>query len=77
MLVKDPAQRITLPEIKVASHIFCLFWAGNSKSFALQVHPWVTCHGVYPLASEEENCVELVEVTDIEVNFDTGILSNL
>ena len=28
----------------------------------------MTCHGVYPLASEEDNCVELVEVTDIEVD---------
>ena len=31
-----------------------------------QVHDWVTGFGIYPLATEEENC-ELVEVTENEV----------
>ena len=30
------------------------------------MHDWVTGFGIYPLATEEENC-ELVEVTDYEV----------
>ena len=67
MLVKDPMKRITLPEIKVSFRICDPSLAGDSKSCAFQVHPWVTCHGVYPLASEEENCVELIEITDHEV----------
>jgi [calcium/calmodulin-dependent protein kinase] kinase len=32
-----------------------------------QVHDWVTGFGVYPLASEEENCLHLIEVSDFEV----------
>ncbi len=33
----------------------------------IKVHDWVTGFGIYPLATEEENC-ELVEVTDNEVD---------
>ncbi len=31
------------------------------------MHDWVTGFGIYPLATEEENC-ELVEVTENEVH---------
>ncbi len=34
----------------------------------VKVHDWTTGHGVYPLASEEENCMEMIEVTDSEVD---------
>ena len=47
MLVKDPANRISLRDI--------------------MAHEWVTGYGLYPMASELENCRTLVEVTENEV----------
>jgi len=47
MLVKDPAERIKLRDIKN--------------------HDWVTGYGLYPMASEVENCRHLVEITENEV----------
>lgn len=47
MLVKDPASRINLRDVKT--------------------NDWVTGYGLYPMASEVENCRHLVEVTENEV----------
>ena len=66
MLEKDPARRISIPEIRV-----CLTFNVSMGPFTdmTKEHPWVTKRGTDPLLSAEENTADLVEEpTAEEVN---------
>ena len=65
MLVKDPNERIALPEVKVGD--FKRLELTCPYSISPQAHDWVTGLGLYPLPTEEENC-ELIEITDLDVD---------
>lgn len=76
MLVKDPAQRITLPQIKVRLWLSSDLILNNlTEAFKcllilllfLQDHRWVTVSGKYPLPSEEDNC-RLIELETEDLN---------
>lgn len=67
MLIKDPSNRITLPDIKVKL-LHLVNYRENSLHyiFFFQEDSWVTKNQKFPLPSEEENC-HLVEITEEDV----------
>ncbi len=68
MLVKKASERITYdksnPERESISQLFYAFFP---RLRDIKEHDWVTGYGLYPMASEVDNCRDLVEVTDKEV----------
>lgn len=77
MLTKDPANRITIEQMRVSdfeqakstNHV------DTDPSLAIspchndpQSHPWVTKNGTDPLISVDENCQLVTEVTEEEIH---------
>jgi hypothetical protein len=73
MLTKDPANRITIEQMRVSYIVCCLhllLQLLTSLSFiSSQIHPWITKNGTDPMISIDENCQLVVtEVTEEEIS---------
>jgi hypothetical protein len=73
MLTKDPANRITIEQMRVSYIVCCLYLLLQlliSLSFTpSQIHPWITKNGTDPMISIDENCQLVVtEVTEEEIS---------
>lgn len=73
MLTKDPANRITIEQMRVSYIVCCLRLLvqllTSLSSSSSQIHPWITKNGTDPMISIDENCQLVVtEVTEEEIS---------